>query len=145
MGYRIADPPARSAEEEELIKLAAAGRQVQHEQAADVRSAALARQVEEKKWALSQDKSRLRALGRRNHPERGFIVVATTVVAITGLGGYLLSQSGLFIAIWVNLLVWLVCLPSFGPSTTALRSSASKCTSVPANPILKFSLMLFVQ
>jgi hypothetical protein len=97
---------------------------VQKERAAQARSAALARQVDEQKWLVSEDKSRLRTLGRRSQPSRAALVVTTVVCVITGLGGYLFSQSSLHLAVWVNLLVWVVCLPSFAPAIFLERALA---------------------
>ncbi len=116
MAYRKADRPALSAEEEELQKLAQAGRRVLRGQAEEDREAELALQIAERASLASQDLNRLRGLGRRARPAQAALVIGTTVCAFSGLGGYLFYQSSLPVALWVNLLFWIVIVPSVLPA-----------------------------
>lgn len=127
MGYRTAPEP--SPEEVELKKLADKGRTVRSGQAAEARSAAMALALRQKEALAEEDKTRLRALGRKRDPGRAPLLIAISVLGITALGGYLLSQTGLHAAVWINLAFWTVLLPSFLPGfflerRLALRAGA---------------------
>jgi hypothetical protein len=115
VGYRTATPPERSPEEEELKRLAEEGRRVQSGQAAEARKAAMALQVRQRANMVAQDKARLRKLARREKPARAPLIIGSSILTISGLGGYLFSQSGLHPAVWINLMIWVVVLPSFVP------------------------------
>ncbi len=124
MAYRNADPPKTTAEEEELNKLAAQGRRVKEGQAKAARNAARALEVSSKANELVQEKGRLRSLGRRGRPASAAIIISIVITLATILGGYLLYNSSLHVAIWVHILIWGVSLPSAIPAVFLERRLA---------------------
>lgn len=126
MAYRDAEPPSRSKEEEELSKLAAAGRRVKQGRAQEEKRAQRALELRKQRAEVSERVSRLRALGRRSHPATGTLVIAGTISVFSVLGFYLLFMSSLHVAIWVHILFWGVCMPSIAPAVYLERAVAKR-------------------
>ena len=112
MAYRKPTPPVKSEREQQLEALTKRGAAVLQRQEEQQRRAELAAKHAEQRHELSREAGRNRQIGRLNRPWLGGVVVTGVVVPITAAGVYGFLHSGMFVAVWVHLLLWGVMLPS---------------------------------
>jgi len=116
----------KSEREQQLAALTKRGADVLQRQHDEQRRAELEAKHAQQRHELSQEAGRNRQIGRLNRPWLGTAVVTGVVVPITAAAIYGFLNSGLFIAVWIQLLIWIVILPAVALGVVAERILAAR-------------------